>query len=45
MADEHSYAPGKGPRPPRQPIPGELLFEFHVLVASPVRMGAEQTKK
>ena len=27
---EPFYAPNKKPAPPRQPQPGELLFEFHV---------------
>ncbi len=31
MSDESPfYAPSKLPAPPRQPRPGELLFEFHV---------------
>jgi hypothetical protein len=30
MADEPFYAPGRKPRPARQPKAGELLFEFLV---------------
>jgi hypothetical protein len=31
MADEEDWCkPNRAPRPPRQPTPGELLFEFHV---------------
>ncbi len=28
MSDEPFYAPGRKPPPPRQPQPGEILFEF-----------------
>jgi hypothetical protein len=28
MTDEPFYAPGRNPPPPRQPQPGEILFEF-----------------
>jgi hypothetical protein len=30
MADDPFYTPNRPPAPPRQPKPGELLFEFHV---------------
>jgi hypothetical protein len=30
MADDDWYKPHRPPAPPRQPAPGELLFEFHV---------------
>ena len=30
MADEDWYKPNRPPTPPRQPKPGELLFEFYV---------------
>jgi hypothetical protein len=28
MTDKPFYTPGRAPRPPRQPQPGEVLFEF-----------------
>ena len=30
MADDDWFKPDRPPTPPRQPVPGELLFEFHV---------------
>lgn len=30
MADDDWYKPHRPPSPPRQPMPGELLFEFYV---------------
>jgi hypothetical protein len=36
MSDEPFYSPNAKPRPPRQPKPGELLFEFQRADGTPM---------